>query len=127
MKDIINFISEKFTINSKTVIGKSPDNWNIKDAENGDFCKWKNNIYFIFKCFNTKHKYSDLSENSIVYYLTYNKKTDLLRNKIGCGVGYIDNEDGYSLLNDDEKEEFIKILKGKGFKWDENKNELIKS
>lgn len=70
MKQINNYILEKFVINSKTKI----DAWNIENAEEGDFVKWRN-IYFIYKDINTNNRYSDnLDDDIIIYYATYNKK-----------------------------------------------------
>ena len=122
MKNLINII-EGLKINSKSKINNF--DWSIENAEDGDFVKW-HNIYFIFKSLNKGHKYSDLDENTIIYYCTYNKRTDLLRNKIGCGVGTTDSKSNYYLMNNEEKENFIKILNDKGYKWDENKKELVK-
>ena len=118
MKQITSYILEKFVINSKTKLSK----WNIKNAEDGDFVKWRN-IYFIYKDINTGYKYSDnLDDDIIMYHAVYNKRTKRINIGEGAGVGSLGtmSVSAYELMNDDEKEEFIKALKDKGYKWDDN-------
>ena len=121
MKSLYLFILEKFKINSKTA-----KKWTIKNAEDGDFIKWRN-IYFIYKDININHKYSDnLDDNAIIYHAVYNKRTKNIRIGQGGGVGSSMSVSNYELLNDDEKKEFNKVLKDNGYEWDENKKELVK-
>jgi len=127
MKKINQYLVEKFKISSNNIEKKknrSLKDWTISKAEDGDFVKF-GNIYFIFKCLNTGHKYGDLSENSIVYHAYYNTTTNNLFSNIGMGVGGGGDESRYHLLDDDEKEKFIQILYDKGYIWDEEEKKLI--
>ena len=128
MKQLNQYLIEKFKISLNNIEKKkyrSLKDWTINKAEDGDFVKF-GNIYFIFKCFNTGHKYGDLSEDSIVYRAYYNTNTHNLLSDIGLGVGVPGDGSRYHLLDDDEKENFIQILYDKGYIWDEEEKKLIK-
>ena len=80
---------------------------------------------------NKNHKYStDLGENTIIYYAVCNSRT--IKNSFhigpsaGVGTANENTKELYHLMNDDEKENFLKIIKDNGYEWDDDKKELLK-
>lgn len=128
MKQIIEFINEKLIINKNIKIKRNLDDWSIETAEDGDIVKDWNDLYFIYKCLNENKKYSQASEDAIVYHVC-----GILdeRRKIyigpDCGVGTAsDKKEKFKLATEEERNEFFDFLKEKGYEWNDAKLKLIK-
>jgi len=128
MKQITNYIKEGLRINKNIIIKKSPDNWSIENAEDGDFVNWNGTeLYFIYKCLNKElDKPKNLSSDTIIYHAAYSFSIKTLNIGPNSGVGDIKYPKNFSLASEEKKEDFIEVLKDKGYEWDEDKKELIK-
>lgn len=138
MKSLYNFIIEKFKINSKSVSNKSyvnrqlVDNWNIKDAEDGDIVQWNSSeLYFIYKCLNENRQYKATYEDSIVYHVAYDFNTKSLSLGPDTGVGHIEDNDEknkrlYQLASIEKCEDLFDALEENGYYWDYKNKKLIK-
>ena len=130
MKEINQYILEKLRINKDTKFKKLKlaENWSIENAEDGDFVNWNGTeLYFIYKCLNSElDKSKSLSGDTIIYHAAYNFNLDKLDIGPDTGVGDIKRPENFSLASEEKKEEFIKVLKDKGYEWDDDKKELIK-
>ena len=126
MKNINNFIFEKLKINSKSKVNTKDNNWSIEKAENGDIVS-DGDLLFIYKCLrkDCQIKYNNASPNAIVYQAIYFTDSDRIEVKIDTGVGTTYN-DYYELATDEQCELFYKALEKKGYKWDNNKKEVVK-
>lgn len=132
MKSFKSFINEALKINSKSKINKHLerqllDDWTIDKAEDGDIVhNIGSELYFIYKCLNTDHKYKkDLSENTIIYHVAYDFKRDDLSIGPDCGIGGIEYRKYFELATIDKCEELFKALKNHLYKWDEINKKLV--
>ena len=126
MKLLNNYITEKLKINSKSKISiKDKENWSIKTAEDGDII-YNGSFLFIYKCLrkDCKIPHNNASPNAIVYHaICYH--SGRIKVEIDTGVGTDDN-DYYELATDEQCENFYKALEKNGYKWDDNKKEIVK-
>jgi len=129
MNNLIDFIQEKLKVGSKTKIHtRNPEDWTIKDAEDGDIIKLHDYLYFIYKCLNKDKKYK-ASEDAIVYHIVVNMNIKKVFLGPDTGIGTISDKDiltKFALANDEECNKFLEILEEEGFKWDETKLEIVK-
>lgn len=129
MESLDNFISEKLKLskNKKITYADYADDWKIENAQEGDFVNCFMDVYYIFKCFNKNHQYGSFSEDTIIFSACYvdNHTQDIT---IGpkCGVGTLTSKYNNKLATEEEREKFLKALEKKGYKWDENKLEIVK-
>lgn len=126
METLNNFIIEKLKLSRNTKF-RDLDNWSIKTAEDGDIITGYGLIYFIYKCLNDNHKYSNTSERSIIYHVLYiDDDREILNIGPDVGVGSINNPGNYRLATEEECEKLFKALKKKGYKWNENQLKIVK-
>lgn len=131
MKNINQFIAEKFKITSKNIQKRDIKNWSIQNAQDGDIVTWCSGlIIFIYKCLNKgsiiKNK---AAENAIVYHVAYIKNANELKIGLDTGVGSVNhntNPKTYKLASEEECDILYKALEENGYEWDEIKLELIK-
>ena len=129
MIDIKNYILEKLKIGTNTKIRtRNKENWSIENAEDGDVVCWNGDtLFFIYKCLNTGYDYSNASENAIVYHASYIADN---RQKIDIGpdtgVGDTSKPQLFKLATDEQCRQFYKALEKHGYKWDDNKKEIVK-
>ena len=132
MKNLNDFIIEKFKINSTTVKkakkNKYKEDWSIQTAEDGDFVELYGTLLFIYKGLNKDLHINNAGDDSIVYYATYicdyRKKLDV---GVDTGVGCAhENPERYKLASEEKCKEFKEALKKAGYEWDEYNNELVK-
>ena len=129
MKQLNNFILEKLKINSKSKINvRDKENWSILNAEDGDVIAWNGDtLFFIYKCLNTGYDYSNANENAIVYHATY-LADNRQKIEIGpdTGVGDTSKPKLFKLATDEQCDAFYKALEKNGYKWDDDKKEVVK-
>ena len=126
MKDINQFITEKFKLSVKN-IKKKNEQWSIENAEDGDFVRCLETLIFIYKCLNKNKQYSTATEDAIVYHAAFfNDNRKKVTIGPDTGVGNPKSKYRFQLATDEEIEEFKKALYIEGYKWDENKLEILK-
>lgn len=132
MKNLNDYIIEKFKINSTTVKkskkNKYKKDWSIQTAEDGDFVALDETLLFIYKGLNKDFHVNNAGDDAIVYYATYicddRKKLEV---GVDTGVGGIyGRPERYKLASEEKCKEFKEALKKAGYEWDEFNNELNK-
>ena len=130
MKQLKDIIQEKLTIGSKTKVNvRNRDTWTIDDAVNGDIVEdvGVGDLLFIYKGLNKDLHINNTSGNTIVYHAYYiNDDRKKLGVGVDTGVGVTYNIESYKLATDEQCEEFYQALKDNGYKWDNNKKEIVK-
>ena len=129
MKQLAEHIIESLKINSKSKVNiKDLENWTILDAEDGDIIHWNDSdLFFMYKCLNEGKKYSQASENAIVYHCVYySDNRQMVEIGPGTGVGTIENPKAFKLASEKECENFYEALDKAGYIWDDVKLKLVK-
>ena len=125
MKDINQFINEKFKININNIKNNN-EQWSIKTAKNGDIVSWNDgNIIFIYKCLNTGYDYSNSSENDIVFHVVYLKPSKKIIMGPDTGIGTGDKPELFKLATDEECNILYDALNKNGYKWDDKKLKIV--
>ena len=132
MKNLNDYIIEKFKINSTTVKkakkNKYKEDWSIQTAEDGDFVELDEDLLFIYKGLNKDFHVNNAGDDAIVYHATYicdeRKKLEV---GVDTGVGVITGRSNrYKLASEEKCDEFMEALKKAGYKWDNNKLKIVK-
>lgn len=128
MKDLKDIIQEKLKVGSKTKIHtRNPEDWDIQNAENGDFVVWTpGTLYFIYAGLNKDFKVNNTTDDAIVYHILYNPDQDKIYPGPDTGIGDINKPNVYQLASEEEREILLKGIDKGGYKWDETKLEVIK-
>jgi len=128
MKDLKDIIQEKLKINSKTKIHtRNLEDWNIQNAENGDFVVWTpGTLYFIYAGLNKDFRVNNAGDDAIIYHILYNPDQDKIYPGPDTGIGDINKPNVYQLASEEEREILLKGIDKGGYKWDETKLEVVK-
>ena len=128
MKDLKDIIQEKLKVGSKTQIHtRNQEDWNIQNAENGDFVVWTpGTLYFIYAGLNKDFKVNNTTDDTIVYHILYNPEQDKIYPGPDTGIGGINKPNVYRLATEEEYEILLGGINKHGYKWDETKLEVIK-
>ena len=125
MKQLSQFINEKLHP-SKYDKEKQRPEWSIEFANDGDIVQWNDSeLYFIYKCLNKNRKYKETDEDTIVYHVACNLEQKKLYLGPDTGVGDINKPKLFKLANEEQIKNIFEFLKENGYKWDDNKKELI--
>ncbi len=121
MIDLNNYIQEAL-IKKNTKLRDRLQNWSILDARPGDLVHYiGHDLFFAYK--GTQKLYGD---NAIEFYwCIYFDSDKKLWDKPHTGVGSIEKPENYELISEKDKQRVYRFLKQKGYKWDENKLELL--
>ena len=130
MKKINQYIIERLRLSKNDISNNRHisyrDNWSILNAENGDIVKcYSSGLLFIYKGLNKDFHINNASLNAIVYHAFYiNDDRKKVVVKIDTGVGTTTNK--FLLASEEEQDEFYQALEKNGYRWDENKLEIVK-
>ncbi len=126
MKQLSQFILEKLHPSKYNKEKQRPE-WSIEFANDGDIVQWNDSeLYFIYKCLNKNRKYKEADEDSIVYHVACNLEQKKLYLGPDTGVGTYLKPKLFKLANEEQIKNIFEFLKENGYKWDDNKKELIK-